>query len=209
MSKILFERNVNKWGIDAFNSIVIKEDDGTIRKARTLGGYVSRSGMTENPWLIEKGSIRALRIDAWINRLRELGFGRFVTTCIVFTGHGTKFVTIQEIDEEEAVRCFRDWKAFRIEGNKIPKKEDYSNIELVFKTIRQLSKGLFNEFFYLTYDEILGMDSEMEIEFDESNCVISVNSERFYSAKDSKGWLCFRKVFERQELEVGDEFVDM
>ena len=71
MSKILFERNVNKWGIDAFNSIVIKEDDGTIRKARTLGGYVSRSGTTAEPWLVEKGSMKALRIDAWWEKLEK------------------------------------------------------------------------------------------------------------------------------------------
>ena len=36
MTKVVFERNVNEWWLDALNSIVVFLDDGSIRKAKTL-----------------------------------------------------------------------------------------------------------------------------------------------------------------------------
>ena len=208
MNKIVFERNINKWSTDAFNSIVVKEDDGTIRKARMLGGYVSRSGMTAEPWLVEKGSIKALRIDAWVGRLRELGSCRLDSTYIVFTGHGTKFDDVQEINEEEAIRCLKDWKTFRLDGVKIPKKEDYKDIELVFKAIRQITKRIFmskeDESFYLTYDEVLGIGDEIKIEFDEQGNVLSGETKNHFCGKDAIGWWCIK--FVRQEEEE-EEFI--
>ena len=63
--------------------------------------------------------------------------------------------------------------------------------------IRQASKRLFidkeDESFYLMYDEVLGIEDEIKIEFDKSGNVLSAESKHYFCNKNNIGWQLIRK----------------
>ena len=185
MTKVVFERNVNEWWLDALNSIVVFLDDGSIRKAKTLEGIIFTPGLSEIPSLIEKGSIKAIRSDMIVEILQKPDG---LVKKVVFTGHGCSgFEAVQEIDQSETVKCLTDWNKFRLTGDKIPRKEDYKGIDLVFNLIRKFSKWTFMEMkekkFFATYDEVLKevlkIEEEIEVEFDEQGNALSAETKDF------------------------------
>ena len=97
--------------ICAQQSLVVPDPNSGFRMAKTLGGTVSRSGLTMDPRWAEEGAMLALRADSV-----PLDPERVPNPLLVFDGHGTSPDLIREWNRDLYLRAVEAWTQWRKEG---------------------------------------------------------------------------------------------
>ena len=112
----------NEHEINAFQGLAIMQD-GRLVPAKIVGGRCSRSGKTSSPTWAEEGAFIIFRKDEFISKiarsLRE-DTPHNIECPYFFTGHGTAWETVSEVNIQGLEIALTSWMKFRKEGINLP-----------------------------------------------------------------------------------------
>jgi hypothetical protein len=209
--------------INAFLSIVVKDEIGYWRLSKTLGGKVSRTKLTMEPWLVEKGSRKAYRDDAIMSNLPEIEG----TTVLLFQGHGTYPDDILEVCVSDIHVLMQIWECFRENGFSPLRdielrayEENYKRVDSIVRR-HTLQAYIGNNVhktlppMYFTYNEVLGVGTrdgqELIVTQDGSGIVQEMENNRWVWTRipGTIAWYGTYKMPKEKESDVEDELVEM
>ena len=142
----------NRHEINAFQGLAVMQNNKPI-PAKIIGGRTSRSGKTLFPTWVEEQSFVLFRRDEFIlkiaDSLRE-DTPPNIECPYFFTGHGTNWETIREVDIQGLRIALDEWMRFRKEGANLPPSSTFEE-----KLAREYSLASFRTEGYITKFEAL------------------------------------------------------
>ena len=112
----------NTYEINAFQGLAVLQDGRPV-PAKIVGGRCSRSGKTAFPTWVEENSFVIFRKDAFISKIVESlreDAPPNIECPYFFTGHGTNWETVSQVDIQGLETALDEWLRFRKEGVNLP-----------------------------------------------------------------------------------------
>ena len=167
----------NTYEINAFQGLAVLQDGRPV-PAKIVGGRCSRSGKTAFPTWVEENSFVIFRKDAFISKIVESlreDAPPNIECPYFFTGHGTNWETVSQVDIQGLETALDEWLRFRKEGVNLP--PSFSKEE---KLAREYSLVSFRTEGYITSFEAMELlprwsswaEMEEEVEDNESHFTI-------------------------------------